>query len=120
MIGGIRQKYQSFMWNLSNDPFQLICQFRAIFNFICGLCGLDVYYSTFRVHWVTIIAIVTSCNYVVFSIYTIWYFRDDPVQYLQVLCCYGVFVPVEFELHSIFDLKNINSALFLANTIRIA
>lgn len=91
----IRHKWQLFWWSLSNDPCELIRQFRAIINFMCGLCGVDVYYRTFRVHWVTVMAIVTSSCYVVFSVSTIWYFQDDPVQYMQVLTCWGVFVSVE-------------------------
>lgn len=87
---------RTFWRTYFDKPLVPIRRLRYDINIAARICGVSVY-NEWKFNVFTFIAIMTSCNFVVFSIYTVWYLWADPVKCLQVLCCYGVFIPVRIE-----------------------
>lgn len=75
-------------------PLKRLCQLRYVLNTTFSVVGIGILDKNWKVNLLTVFKLIVTFIFVIFCMYTIWYYLNQSVLVLQVFCCQGVFLPV--------------------------
>lgn len=84
----------NFYNKYNKHPRKRLYQIRYVLNTTLSIIGLAFLDKEWRFNALIATKLIITVAFVIFCLYTIWYFIDQSVIVLQVFCCQGVFLPV--------------------------
>lgn len=79
------------------NPSLRLRQLEHVLNTTLSIVGLGFLNKKWKFNILTALKVIITIVYILFSAYTVWYFRDQSVFALQVFCCQGVVLPVNSD-----------------------
>lgn len=97
------------------DPSLRLRQLEHVLNTTLSIVGLGFLNKNWKFNILTALKVIITIVYILFSAYTVWFFRDQSVFALQVFCCQGVVLPVNFDFFSSNKLFSSRSCYQISN-----
>lgn len=98
MISKIKQflsQVVQFYEHFDEHPLSRLYLLRFVLNRTLSFVGLAFLDKYWKFNILIAIKLTITVLYMIFCVYTIWFFIDESVLVLQVFCCQGVFLPVK-------------------------
>lgn len=100
LISQLVQFYEHF----DEYPLKRLCFLRYILNTTLSVVGIGFLDKNWKFNILTAMKLIITVVFVVFCMYTVWFYIDQSVYVLQVFCCQGVFLPVFRHSNNLYSM----------------